>query len=95
MTADMEKSEVLNDILWYVEKSECLPENIYSEPNSLFVPVNQVDLFEGVDTKVLTRSVIVIFDVLEDTQTTEFISQIITGAILKNIIPFPLVFFIV
>lgn len=65
--------------------------HIYSEPNNLSVPINQVDLFEGVDTKVLTRSVIVIFD----TQTTEFIRQITTGAIFKNSIPFPLAFFIV
>lgn len=65
--------------------------HIYSEPNNLSVPINQVDLFEGVDTKVLTRSVIVIFD----TQTTEFIRQITTGVIFKNSIPFPLAFFIV
>lgn len=65
--------------------------HICSEPNNLFVPINRVDLFEGVDTKVLTRSVIVIFD----TQTTEFIRQITTGVIFKNSIPFPLAFFIV
>lgn len=69
--------------------------HICSEPNNLFVPINRVDLFEGVDTKVSTRSVIVIFDMLEDTQTTEFIRQITTGVIFKNSIPFPLAFFIV